>query len=448
MCGIVGAIQSTFFSTNIDAFLRDAIVTGAVRGMDSTGMLQVDRKQDTYCHKLAVPGQAFLANPMTQQFVKDSAQCPINVVHHRAATVGHVNATNAHPFSCETPTTNPKTKRPHLLVGVHNGSLTNWATKTNAKKYVVDSNWALSRIAEIGNEAFKEIQGPYCFMWVNTENPKKLFVARNSGRPMHVVFTKNKQEAFFASEAGMLAWLCERNRINTADDIMILAADKIYEFDTSGTTITFTSVDTPKASAMITTTTSAVAVGGGGGGWLNDEGKKFIDGIKAAANYVAPAIDTKTIDETIAAIIDDVPRDDDDDDKVFNADVVPTEWFSDRNATVAEKAEAQKLGMFRELQWFQGITYDSETGEVIGDIDVWTKEHGKVRHTGTLRGCSEARANSQWIDNTLGARNATNGNWCVVIGARQDRVLGKILVVAELNQRGLAGLEAQYAASM
>ena len=101
--------------------------------------------------------------------------------------------------------------------------------------------------------------------------------------------------------------------------------------------------------------------------------------------------------------------------------------------------EAKKWGMFRELQWFQGIAYDDQTGEVLGDVEIWDKVNGKVKYTGVIRGCSQARANSEYIRE--GLNGSTDGNWVVVIGAREERQLGKVLVVAELNQAGRAGLE-------
>ena len=416
-----------------------------MRGQDSTGIVQVDKKGSVYTHKLAVSGSKFLTDKVTGAFTKDANRSPINIVHHRAATIGKINTENAHPFICDMAEVNPTNKKHYVLVGVHNGSLINWKTKPKANEYEVDSNWALAHIAERGLDAFKDIEGPYCFMWVTSKDPDKLMVARNSGRPMHAVFSKDRKEVYFASEAGMLAWLCERNRIVTEDQIMVLGTDKAYSFDTSGGTITVTATDLPR-------TVRATKHYTGGYAWkpnaqqthgqLNEEGQKFIDKIKAAAKYDANAvvINTAVIDSTLADITDDaeapwaVSNDGD-----FVADTVPVDWFSDRNATSSEKAKAIEWGMFRELQWFQGVTYDDQTGEVLGDIEVWDRDAGKVKYAGVIRGCSQARANSEYIHPTLS--NATNGNWVVVVGAREERQLGKVLVVAELNQTGRAGLE-------
>lgn len=449
MCGIIATINAGHWSRDSRDFLANGVLVGAVRGQDSTGIVQVDKKGSIYTHKLALSGSAFLANKTTAAFLNDSPRCPINIVHHRAATMGKVSDENAHPFVCTMSKVDPVSKRHYVLVGVHNGSLINWKTKPDAAAYDVDSEWALAHIAVHGLNAFKDIEGPYCFMWVTSEEPNKLIVARNSGRPMHAIFTKDRKEVYFASEAGMLAWLCERNRIVTEDQIMVLGTDKAYTFDTSGDTVKITVEDLPKKIVAAVTTVHDDKwnyAGQAKDKQLNAAGQAFINKVKAAAKPAVPAaiIDAAVIDKTIADITADTPWSTDDDGE-YVADKVPASWYSDRNATTNEKQKAQAWDMFRELQWFQGVTYDNETGEVLGDIEVWDSKLGKVKYSGIIRGCSEARANSEYIQDNL--RGGTNGNWVVVIGAREERQLGKVLVVAELTQAGKAGLEKLYASN-
>ena len=185
------------------------------------------------------------------------------------------------------------------------------------------------------------------------------------------------------------------------------------------------------------------------------EGQAFINKLKLAAKgqlHVAPAPKTDmptskeiaaAIDKTIADIADDGDTTPwaNDDDGFFVPDQVPTDWFSGRNATNSEQQLAKKWGMFQELQWFAGVAYDDQTGEVLGDVDVWARGEGKVKYAAVMRGCSQARANAEYIDNDLGKRSSVSGNWVVVIGAREERQLGKVLVVAELSQAGRAGLQ-------
>lgn len=452
MCGIICTLNSAYHSADLSKFIADGILAGAVRGQDSTGIMQVDKKGSIYTHKQAASGVKFLNDNVTTIYVKDANSSPINVVHHRAATVGVINAGNAHPFICQMPSLNASTGKHNVLVGVHNGSLTNWRGKVGAKDYEVDSEWALSRIATQGIEAFKEIEGPYCFMWTTTESPGKLFVARNSGRPMHMALSKDGKQAYFASEAGMLSWLCERNRITVEDTILVVGTDKVYTFDTTGNEIAITAVDIPKKPVPVTTSNVThhqfvTRNNGGKNTTLNEAGQDFIDKIKRAADgkLVFSTPTTAQVEEAVNKNVetpaDEKPPFNQDDEGYFVPDQVPTDWYSVRNSTVSERELAKKWGMYGELQWFSGVVYDNSTAEIIGDIDVWDRDAGKVKYAGVIRGCSEARANSEYIDNDLGKKSSVPGNWVVVVGAREETALGRILVVAELTQAGRAGLE-------
>lgn len=474
MCGIVGVLNASLYNSSIENFVKDGILVGAVRGMDSTGIIQVDNKDIIYTHKKAVPGPWFLADKLTKTYVDDSNRSPITIIHHRAATVGAVTKENAHPFTVNKLDIDAKTNKHEVVVGVHNGSLNvGWKSKPDGNLFDVDSQWALSHIAKRGNDAFKDIVGPYAFVWVDSTKPGKVHFARNSGRPLHLVFTKDRKQMYFASEAGMLSWLVERNRLVVEDEIIVVGTDRIYEFDTNGDVIKYTSVATPKVGGYTTVPpTNRVAVPATGTGTtsgnttkLNHAGEKFIQGIKDALKpkptplTTEPekvTIDQAAVDRVVSAIIGPPENDDtnepliisqrDDDSPNVNAtnlmidtDLVPTSWYSDRNATKEEKDLAQKLGFFRELQWFQGVIYDDQTGETVGDIEVWDKERGKQTVSATLRGVSRPRAHSQYIDNNVG-NGITPGNWVVVIGAREEKQLGRVLVVAELNKRGEEGL--------
>lgn len=440
MCGIIACINAGGYALRSGDFIANAILAGAVRGQDSTGILQTDRKGKVYTHKMAMSGSMFAEDKITLSFVKDTPKSRITVLHHRAATVGVITDENAHPFLCEMSDQQVKHGKHGTLAGVHNGSLTNWKSKPGAKDFNVDSNWALAHIAKNGIDAFKDITGPYCFMWTSTDTPHKLFVARNSGRPMHVVFTKDKKEAYFASEAGMLAWLCERNNIAIEDTISIVGTDTLYTFDTSGGTITVSAEKLPVVTAPVVYHPVRTPADNNHAPWtvdqINDAGRAFLDKIKLAAAG-------KLVASTAEVVTDVASSADDDEDDYVTADAVPEKWYSDRHATDAEKANAKKLGMFRELQWFQGVTYDDETGEVLGDIEVWEKGKGKVKYAGIIRGCSRARANSEYIK--AGKNGVTDGSWVVIVGAREERQLGKVLIAAELTREGRAGLDKMYA---
>lgn len=442
MCGIVACINSGDSAVNSDDFIANAILTGAVRGQDSTGIFQADRNGKIYSHKMATSGCMFAEDKTTISFVRDTRLSRITVVHHRAATVGSITDANAHPFLCPMSAEQVKNGKQGTLVGVHNGSLVSWKDKPDAKNFTVDSNWALAHIAKHGIDAFKDIIGPYCFMWTTTDAPDKLYVARNSGRPMHVAFTKDKKQAYFASEAGMLAWLCERNNISIEDSIMVVGTDTLYTFDTSGSTINVSAQKLPAAVAPVVYKPVQVPAVAEAAPWkhdlLNGAGRRFIEKIKLAVAGKLQA--TPPAAEVSSSVADSDGADD-----YVVANTVPEKWYSDANATNNEKDYAKKLEMFRELQWFQGVTYDEQTGEVLGDIEVWEKDKGKVKYAGIIRGCSRARASAEYIK--AGKNGMTDGNWVVIVGAREEKSLGKVLIAAELTREGRAGLDRMFAAN-
>lgn len=258
MCGIAGVLN-VGYSANTNRFIESALITGMVRGMDSTGIMQSGKDGKIYFHKDPVEGLYFLSDKVTRQFVEDVPKANITVIHHRAATQGKINKANSHPFVVHKPNKEP-------LVGVHNGSLTaGWKYKEGADKFDVDSNWALSHIAKKGVDAFKDIYGPYCFVWAEGDKAGKLFMCRNRDRPMHILFSKDRKTLLFASEMGMLTWLAERSSIECEADVLYLTPERIYEFDTTGTQITYTSAALPRATYTAppaTTTTTTPRTGG------------------------------------------------------------------------------------------------------------------------------------------------------------------------------------------
>lgn len=239
MCGQFG-ILTTSSNINADDFLSDAFVTSMLRGVDSSGIANIDLKRNTYLvHKLPVSGLFFKDENVAKRVIKYSTSAKqLSMCHVRAATVGNITVSNAHPFAVE--------KQDFTLVGTHNGTLTGWSTKKDGKYFDVDSEWALNRIAEEGIDAFKEFNGAYSFVWWRGDEPETLFMARNSERPMAVVFLKDGGMAY-ASEAGMLYWLLERNSIPMESKVLILDKGKLYKFPVDNPS-EFTTEDLPAPS--------------------------------------------------------------------------------------------------------------------------------------------------------------------------------------------------------
>lgn len=252
MCGIIGVANAV---TRADAqqvnLLTQGLVVSQLRGTDSTGMFQIGTApRDVYVYKDAVTSTEFVEDHTAVTMLRDVDTCPISVAHVRARTQGDVNKANAHPFTV----LNNDQER---VIGVHNGSLVNWKTKKDASNYQVDSNWALHHIATNGVEAFEDIQGPFAFVWWDESTRDKLYIARNSQRPLHIIFNKEGTRMAFASEARMLAWVAERSGFVGDGKIREIPVGKLWKFDMSGSKITWESEELPAPKHAAANSTSA-----------------------------------------------------------------------------------------------------------------------------------------------------------------------------------------------
>ena len=223
MCGHFGLVNVSSKSRGYSSFIRDAFTTSMLRGTDSSGIAIVDTAYaSTEVHKLPVPGCYYVGDRVASRLIREADTVSTVVMCHvRHATVGSVNLDNAHPFEITT--------QDSTLVGAHNGTLTSWQSRKTAKDFNSDSKWALSRIAEEGADAFEEITGAFTFVWWDSKEPDVLNMARNDERPMWIALLQDGGMAY-ASEAGMLYWLLERNNIKV-EKMFELEVDKLYKFN-------------------------------------------------------------------------------------------------------------------------------------------------------------------------------------------------------------------------
>lgn len=222
MCGQFG-IMTGGREVYADDFIKDAFTASMLRGIDSSGIAMIDPDTSRYLvHKLPVAGNFFAEDRVAGEMIRAAgAPRSLTLCHVRAATVGKVNMSNAHPFEIITKERN--------VVGTHNGTLRGWQSRAGASTYTVDSEWALSRIAREGADAFEEINGAFAFAWWASDEPDVLNLARNDERTLAVAFIENNGLAY-ASEPGMLFWLLERNRIKMEGPILMLDTDTLYKF--------------------------------------------------------------------------------------------------------------------------------------------------------------------------------------------------------------------------
>lgn len=471
MCGIVGVISCLFGAKN-RKFVADGILTGQVRGLDSTGMMAMSSNGDIKVHKSDLTGTDFYYDKGTDDLLNLAGNSRAIFVHHRAATQGKISSANSHPFVASSD------DGTRTVVGVHNGSLTNWKSRPNASKYEVDSNWAFHRIAERGDLGFEEIEGPYAMVWMDRSKKNEINIARNSGRPLHGVLSKDGRQLFVASELHMLRWLVERNDIEVVPEYIVFDAGKIFTIDTSSNVIRMTVRDTPAIKALpvaratnvtninarknvepkhvgaTATTTASAAVDyetvQRNGYIISLTAASFINKLERALKGVPASTVVKPkkeeADEIVGQRDDDAPPFVPEEDR-FEDELVPEKWISHYNATSKEVEAAKKAGIFRELNWLEGVCYDPSNQELLGDVDVYVSGKGKTKFLGVLRGCSEARANAEYINNNVGWKGAgttLSGGWVVVVGLANDTVLGQKLIVAELNREGKAQLASAH----
>jgi asparagine synthetase B (glutamine-hydrolysing) len=227
MCGLHGIVTAKR-ETYADNFIEDAFVANMLRGVDSSGIASVDLDTAEFdFHKLPVSGVYFAEDKVATRLIKNACiQNTLTMCHVRAATVGKVNVSNAHPFCYE----EGEGTDYRVVIGAHNGTLTGWTTNTSSKGYTVDSEWAIHHIAQEGFDAFEDFKGAYCFVWWDSDKRDTLNIARNTERPMFVAMLETGGMAY-ASEAGMLYWLLERRGIKMSGPIMELQAGFWYKFN-------------------------------------------------------------------------------------------------------------------------------------------------------------------------------------------------------------------------
>lgn len=229
----------------VEKFLKDAFIANQVRGQDGAGMFVIPHgtTPNPSFHKSRASGSSFLADSRGVTLLDEASRGWLSVGHVRAATHGEINTPNSHPFRIVR-------ENGSCVIGVHNGTLRRWGNHADGKNHEVDSEWALAQIAKKGIEAFKLFDGAFAFIWWDSLTPDKVYIARNSERALHFLYSEDRKTIYGASEAGMLGWLAERNGVRTGDlkdansGMFYFTPGKVYTFNQSDLSYTFS--DFPK----------------------------------------------------------------------------------------------------------------------------------------------------------------------------------------------------------
>lgn len=201
MCGLVGLVfgrsENVVNKGKLLSVLEQGLVVGDLRGGDGTGILSVTAKT-VEVFKRAAQGSDFI----NIQKVRTLLRIPTTLAilgHHRRGTFGTTSDKNAHPFTYGN------------IALFHNGTLN--VSTPNLLKYDVDSESiadSLSKSLDVPT-TLGEIHGAFSLVWYDYDKDTINF-ARNKERPMYFAEVGNKS-LLYASEAGMLEWLCSRNNL-------------------------------------------------------------------------------------------------------------------------------------------------------------------------------------------------------------------------------------------
>jgi len=198
MCGLIGMISRKDFGFGFKdkSIFEQLLFSDTLRGIDSTGIFGVNKYGNLLAHKTAAPASNALRTATFQEFLgKIYTDYKIVMGHNRAATRGATTDENAHPFVEDN------------ICLIHNGTLTSHKQLSDKE---VDSHAICNSLAVQGyEETFKNINGAFALIWYDADT-KKLYMARNKERPLHMVVTDDT--FYFASELKMLEWILHRTR--------------------------------------------------------------------------------------------------------------------------------------------------------------------------------------------------------------------------------------------
>lgn len=201
MCGIVGYVTGSN-KISYEKFFKQALIADVLRGFDSTGVIVGDERDFGY-YKSAVNAIDFLDMKKAEKLINSNAinRTAFAIGHNRAATVGHVNSMNAHPF------------HHGPITGVHNGTLRRYSKLDKPNEFGTDSEALYNNISRFPlAECLSNIEGAYALVWYNSEEDTVNLI-RNDERPLTLAKVKDEDTVMWASEAGMIKWLAERNDI-------------------------------------------------------------------------------------------------------------------------------------------------------------------------------------------------------------------------------------------
>lgn len=216
MCGLVGVVGA--IDVKKEKVFRNLLQLDVVRGPHSTGAISVRPVKGRFdMAKAAMLPDDFMQMRCFKDLMAGSHVALMG--HNRYATIGAVNGVNAHPFENKN------------IVGMHNGTLTNWRKSLiGAADFDVDSECLLDNIGTYGaDDVIPDVEGAWALTWYDKLTHTISFL-RNDQRPLWFATSEDKKTLFYASEPWMIQAACWRNevKITAPEEFRV---DTLYEFD-------------------------------------------------------------------------------------------------------------------------------------------------------------------------------------------------------------------------
>jgi asparagine synthetase B (glutamine-hydrolysing) len=207
MCGLVGIVGAGLSSLHLETF-KWLLHLDTIRGEDSTGIAVrrsfLNKKTQPQIIIAKAEGHPSnlvrkfpeLFDARSVLYTRANERFDFLMGHNRAATIGAVNATNAHPF------------HHGMITGCHNGTITGKLSElpvgeeieghTDSEKliFALSKGWTIKKIMDT-------ITGAAAISWWDSE--KKTFnLYRNKERPLYITHNDAKTVYAYSSEEWIL----------------------------------------------------------------------------------------------------------------------------------------------------------------------------------------------------------------------------------------------------